>query len=69
LFNDLSTAWVFFAIFVGIIILLLFAVIYDVISLGWIVINVYGNDHYLLAFISGFYGAWQLGYAPGDVEM
>ncbi|KAG2742365.1 phospholipid-translocating P-type ATPase [Suillus brevipes Sb2] len=89
LFNGLNTnvwtAWVFFAIFIGIIILWLFTVIYDAISPGWIVTNVYGNNHYLftsayfwlsqplviaIAILPRYlYRAWQLGYAPGDLEI
>lgn len=89
LFNGLNTnvwtAWVFFAIFIGIVILWLFTVIYDAISPGWMVTNLYGNNHYLLAsayfWLSQplviaiallpryLYRAWQLGYAPGDLEM
>jgi phospholipid-translocating ATPase len=89
LFNGLNTnvwtAWVFFAVFIGIIILWLFTLVYDAISPGWIVTNVYGNNHYLftsayfwlsqplviaIALLPRYlYRAWQLGYAPGDLEI
>lgn len=89
LFNGLNTnvwtAWVFFAVFIGIIILWLFTVVYNAISPGWIVTNVYGNNHYLftsayfwlsqplliaIALLPRYlYRAWQLGYAPGDLEI
>ncbi|KAG1855055.1 hypothetical protein C8R48DRAFT_609418 [Suillus tomentosus] len=89
LFNGLNTnvwtAWVFFAVFIGIIILWIFTAVYDAISPGWTVTNVYGNNYYLftsayfwlcqplviaIALLPRYlYRAWQLGYAPGDLEM
>ncbi|KAG2138285.1 hypothetical protein DEU56DRAFT_886925 [Suillus clintonianus] len=91
LFNGLNTnvwtAWVFFAVFIGIIILWLFTASCLALSLspGWIVTNVYGNNHYLfasayfwlcqplviaIALLPRYlYRSWQLGYAPGDLEV
>lgn len=89
LYNGLNTnvwtAWVFVAVFIGIVLLWLFTVVYNSISPGWFVTGVYGNNHFL--FRSAYfwlcllltvaisllprylYRAWQLGYAPGDLEI
>jgi phospholipid-translocating ATPase len=89
LFNGLNTnvwtGWVFFAVFLGIVLLLLFTLVYNAISPGWFVTSVYGNNQFL--FKSAFfwlcqplcvaiallprylYRAWQTGYAPGDLEL
>ncbi|OJA16022.1 hypothetical protein AZE42_04283 [Rhizopogon vesiculosus] len=89
LFNGLNTnvwtVWVFFAVFIGIVILWVFTVVYNAISPGWFVTGVYGNNHFLfpsayfwlcqplavaIALLPRYlYRAWQLGYAPGDLEM
>lgn len=88
LYNGLNTnvwtAWVFFAVFVGIVLLWLFTVVYNSISPGWFVTNVYGNNHFLfgsvyfwlsqplviaIALLPRYlYRAWRLGYDPGDLE-
>ncbi|KAH7921381.1 phospholipid-translocating P-type ATPase [Leucogyrophana mollusca] len=89
LFNGLNTnvwtGWVFFAVFVGIVLLWLFTLVYNAISPGWFVTDIYGNNYYL--FRSAYfwlcqpitiaisllprylYRSWQLGYAPGDLEL
>ncbi|KAL4077222.1 hypothetical protein V8B97DRAFT_1866494 [Scleroderma yunnanense] len=89
LYNGLNTnvwtAWVFFAVFIGIVLLWLFTVVYNSISPGWFVTDVYGNNHFL--FRSAYFWlcqplaiaitllprylsrAWRLGYAPGDLEI
>lgn len=89
LYNGLNTnvwtAWVFGAVFIGIVLLWLLTVVYNSISPGWFVTDVYGNNHFL--FRSAYfwlclpltiaisllprylYRAWQLGYAPGDLEI
>ncbi|KAF8844450.1 phospholipid-translocating P-type ATPase [Paxillus ammoniavirescens] len=88
-FNGLNTnvwtGWVFFAVFLGIVLLLLFTLVYNSISPGWFVTDVYGNNHFLfrspyfwlcqplcvaIALLPRYlYRAWQLGYAPGDLEL
>ncbi|KAI6045617.1 hypothetical protein EDC04DRAFT_2865155 [Pisolithus marmoratus] len=89
LYNGLNTnvwtAWVFVAVFIGIVLLWLFTLVYNSVSPGWIVTTVYGNNHFL--FRSAYFWlclpltvaisllprylcrAWQLGYAPGDLEI
>jgi len=51
LFNGLCTAvwtgWVFFAVAIGIVLVVAYTGIYSIISPGWIVTPVYGNDHFL----------------------
>ncbi|KAF9227701.1 phospholipid-translocating P-type ATPase [Gyrodon lividus] len=88
-FNGLNTnvwtGWVFFAVFLGIVLLLLFTLVYNSISPGWFVTDVYGNNHFLfrspyfwlcqpicvaIALLPRYlYRAWQLGYAPSDLEL
>ncbi|KAH7909858.1 hypothetical protein BJ138DRAFT_1195493 [Hygrophoropsis aurantiaca] len=89
LFNGLNTnvwtGWVFFAVFLGIVLLWLFTLVYNAISPGWFVTDVFGNNYYL--FRSAYfwlcmpitiaisllprylYLAWKFGYAPGDLEI
>ncbi|KAF8447755.1 hypothetical protein L210DRAFT_940528 [Boletus edulis BED1] len=89
LFNGLNTnvwtGWVFFAVFLGIVLLLIYTLVYNSISPGWFVTSVYGNNQFL--FKSAFfwltqplcvaiallprylYRAWETGYAPGDLEL
>jgi len=89
IFNGLNTnvwtVWVFFAVFIGIILLWIFTLVYNAISPGWFVTGVYGNNYFLfrsayfwlcqpltiaVALLPRYlYRAWQLGYAPGDLEM
>lgn len=89
LYNGLNTnvwtAWVFFAVFIGIALLWLFTVVYNSISPGWFVTDVYGNNHFLfrsvyfwlsqplviaIALLPRYlYRAWRLGYDPGDLEI
>lgn len=107
LFNGLNTnvwtGWVFFAIFLGIVLLLVYTVppfvqlaalqqliiflqlVYNAISPGWFITDVYGNNHFLfgsayfwltqplcivIAILPRYlYRAWQTGYAPGDLEL
>ncbi|OCB86698.1 phospholipid-translocating P-type ATPase [Sanghuangporus baumii] len=51
LFNGLNTAawtaWVFFAVSLGIVLVWAYTAIYSLISPGWFYVPVYGNDHYL----------------------
>lgn len=104
-FNGLNTnvwtGWVFFAVFLGIVllwlftvwvspinyvsVLILFQVVYSAISPGWFVTDIYGNNHFLftsayfwlcqpltvaIALLPRYlYRSWQLGYAPGDLEL
>jgi len=88
LFNGLNTnvwtGWVFFAVFIGILLLWLFTLVYNSISPGWFITDIFGNNHFL--FRSAYfwltqplivllcllprwlYRAVQLGYDPGDLE-
>ncbi|KAK0439550.1 phospholipid-translocating ATPase [Armillaria borealis] len=89
LFNGLNTnvwtGWVFFAVFIGIILLWLYTVVYNAISPGWFVTLVYGNNIYL--FRSALFWlslpitvcvslapryiakAWKFGFAPDDIDI
>ncbi|KAH7889506.1 hypothetical protein F5I97DRAFT_1844721 [Phlebopus sp. FC_14] len=83
--TNVWTGWVFFAVFIGIVLLWLFTVVYNAISPGWFITDVYGNNHFLfpsayfwlcqpltvaIALLPRYlYRAWQLGYAPGDLEL
>ncbi|KAK0496771.1 phospholipid-translocating ATPase [Armillaria luteobubalina] len=89
LYNGLNTnvwtGWVFFAVFIGIILLWLYTVVYNAISPGWFVTLVYGNNIYL--FRSALFWlslpitvcvslapryiakAWKFGFAPDDVDI
>lgn len=52
LFNGLNThawtIWVFFAVSIGIVLLMIYTAIYNVISPGWFHTNIYGNNYFLL---------------------
>ncbi|KAK0211297.1 phospholipid-translocating ATPase [Desarmillaria ectypa] len=89
LFNGLNTnvwtGWVFFAVFIGIILVWLYTVVYNAISPGWFVTLVYGNNIYL--FRSALFWlslpitvcvslapryiakAWKFGFAPDDIDI
>ncbi|KII88208.1 hypothetical protein PLICRDRAFT_175835 [Plicaturopsis crispa FD-325 SS-3] len=41
------TGWVFFAVFIGILLIWLFTVVYSAISPGWFYTDVFGNNHFL----------------------
>ncbi|TFK63348.1 phospholipid-translocating P-type ATPase [Pluteus cervinus] len=88
LFNGLNTSawtvWIFICIFLGIVLLWVYTAIYNIISPGWIVTPVYGNNHFL--FESAFFWlclpltvcvalaprylakAWKTGFAPDDID-
>ncbi|KAF8205548.1 phospholipid-translocating ATPase [Mycena galopus ATCC 62051] len=88
LYNGLNTAvwtgWVFFAMFLGIVLVWLYTAIYSLISPGWFYTPVYGNDHFL--FHSAYFWlcvpytiilallprylilAWQFGFNPSDID-
>ncbi|KAJ6622908.1 hypothetical protein B0H10DRAFT_2213939 [Mycena sp. CBHHK59/15] len=88
LFNGLNTnvwtGWVFFAVFLGIVLVWAYTAIYSLISPGWFHTPVYGNDHYL--FRSAYFWlclpltvllalapryiakAWTFGFAPDDID-
>ncbi|KAI0071851.1 phospholipid-translocating P-type ATPase [Panus rudis PR-1116 ss-1] len=57
IFNGLSTAawtgWVFFALGIEVVLIWAYTAIYSIISPGWFVTPIYGNDHYL--FTSAYY--------------
>jgi len=89
LFNGLNTNvwtwWVFFAVTIGIILLLLFTAIYSAISPGWFVTVVWGNNSFLwpsayfwlclpltvcLALAPRYLAkAWKFGFAPDDIDI
>jgi phospholipid-translocating ATPase len=89
LFNGLNTkfwtAWVFFSVFIGIILIWAYTAIYSIISPGWFVTDVYGNDHFLfrspifwfsilvtviLALLPRYlYIAWSFGFRPNDLDI
>ncbi|KIJ69189.1 hypothetical protein HYDPIDRAFT_144965 [Hydnomerulius pinastri MD-312] len=83
--TNVWTGWVFFAVLLGIVLLWLFTIVYSAISPGWFVTDIYGNNHFLftsayfwlcqpltiaIALLPRYlYRSWQLGYAPGDLEL
>ncbi|KAK7038221.1 phospholipid-transporting ATPase [Favolaschia claudopus] len=89
LFNGLNTnvwtGWVFFAVFLGIVLVWGYTAIYSIISPGWMVTPVFGNDHFL--FRSAYFWlcvpftvilallprylirAWQFGFRPNDIDI
>ncbi|THH16144.1 hypothetical protein EW146_g4435 [Bondarzewia mesenterica] len=89
LYNGLNTnvwtGWVFFAVLIGIVLIWAYTAIYSIISPGWFVTPVYGNDHFLfhsalfwlglpitvlLALAPMYlYKAWNFGFNPNDVEI
>ncbi|KAK7694056.1 hypothetical protein QCA50_003632 [Cerrena zonata] len=88
LFNGLNTAawtgWVFFALGIEVVLIWAYTGIYSIISPGWFVTPIYGNDHYL--FTSAFYWlgmllvipicllprfvakAYKFNFAPSDID-
>ncbi|KAG9318662.1 hypothetical protein JVU11DRAFT_755 [Chiua virens] len=88
LYNGLNTnvwtGWVFFAILLGIALLWIYTAVYNSISPGWFVTDVYGDNPFLfgsayfwlcqplcvaIAILPRYlYRAWLTGYAPGDLE-
>jgi len=89
LFNGLNTkvwtAWVFFSVFIGIVLIWVFTAIYSIISPGWFSTDIYGNDHFLfrspifwfgilitflLALLPRYlYMAWSFGFHPNDLDI
>ncbi|KAJ7481094.1 phospholipid-translocating ATPase [Mycena galericulata] len=89
LFNGLNTnvwtGWVFFAVFLGIVLVWAYTAIYSIVSPGWISTPVFGNDHYL--FHSAYFWlcipltvclalapryiskAWSFGFMPHDIDI
>ncbi|KAJ6526292.1 phospholipid-translocating ATPase [Mycena vulgaris] len=89
LFNGLNTrvwtGWVFFAVFLGIVLVWVYTAIYSIISPGWIRTPIFGNDHYL--FHSAYFWfclpltillalapryiakAWAFGFRPNDIDI
>jgi len=79
------TGWVFFATFLGVVLVWIYTAIYSLISPGWFVTPVYGNDHFL--FRSAYFWlclpitilfsllprylakAWKFGYMPDDIDI
>ncbi|KAG6899806.1 hypothetical protein C0993_006629 [Termitomyces sp. T159_Od127] len=89
LFNGLNTnvwtGWVFFAVSIGIVLVLLYTAIYAAISPGWFVTPMYGYNHFLwpsayfwlcmplticLALAPRYFAkAWKFGFAPDDIDI
>jgi phospholipid-translocating ATPase len=89
LFNGLNTkvwtAWVFFSVFIGIVLIFVYTAIYSLISPGWFSTAVFGNDHFLfrspifwfglpitvlLALLPRYlYMAWNFGFNPNDLDI
>ncbi|KAJ7907347.1 hypothetical protein B0H13DRAFT_2332504 [Mycena leptocephala] len=89
LFNGLNTnvwtGWVFFAVFLGIVLVWVYTALYSLISPGWFHTPVYGNDYYL--FHSAYFWlcvpfavivalapryltlAWKFGFRPNDIDI
>jgi len=89
LFNGLNTnvwtGWVFFATFLGIVLVWIYTAIYSIIAPGWFPTNAFGNDHFL--FRSAYFWlclpitiifslmprylakAWKFGYMPDDIDI
>jgi len=79
------TGWIWFATFLGIVLIWLYTAIYSIISPGWFATGAWGNDHYLFhsayfwlclpitiiyALVPRYlYKAWKLGYAPDDIDI
>ncbi|KAG6908762.1 hypothetical protein DXG01_003374 [Tephrocybe rancida] len=77
-------AWVFFAVFIGIVVVWLFTIIYSVLTPGYSVTNLYGS--YYILFTSAYFWlcipitfflslaprfiarAWKFGYTPDDLD-
>ncbi|KAI0053960.1 phospholipid-translocating P-type ATPase [Auriscalpium vulgare] len=89
LFNGLNTrvwtGWVFFAVFIGIVLIWVYTAVYSVIAPGWFSTPVYGNDHFLfhsalfwlsipltflLALLPRYlWTAWSFGFDPNDIDI
>ncbi|KAI9508448.1 phospholipid-translocating P-type ATPase [Russula earlei] len=89
LFNGLNTkvwtAWVFFAVFIGIVLIGAYTAIYSLIRPGRFFTPVYGNDHYLFQSAIFWFGilitalvallprylylAWSFGFNPNDLDI
>jgi len=89
LFNGMNTnvwtGWVFFAVFLGIVLVWIYTAIYSIVSPGWFPTDAFGNDHYL--FQSAYFWlclpitilfslmprylakAWKFGYMPDDIDI
>ncbi|KAF7337884.1 Phospholipid-transporting ATPase [Mycena venus] len=89
LYNGLNvnvwTGWVFFAVFLGIVLVWVYTAIYSIITPGWISTPVLGNDHFL--FRSAYFWfcvpfavilaltprylirAWEFGFRPNDIDI
>lgn len=89
LYNGLNTTawtgWIWFATFLGVVLVWLYTAIYSVVSPGWFATGGWGNDHYL--FHSAYFWlclpitiifalmprylskAWKLGYMPDDIDI
>ncbi|KAJ7036233.1 hypothetical protein C8F04DRAFT_954026 [Mycena alexandri] len=89
LFNGLNcnvwTWWVFFAVYLGIVLIWVYTAIYSIISPGWISTPVFGNDLFL--FRSAYFWlclpltvclavaprylsrAWAFGFQPNDIDI
>ncbi|KAK7455126.1 hypothetical protein VKT23_010997 [Stygiomarasmius scandens] len=89
LFNGLNTSfwsgWVFFAVFIGIVLVWIYTAVYDTISPGWFTTPVFGNNIFL--FHSAYFWlclpltivlalapryiakAWKFGFAPDDIDI
>ncbi|KAJ6509889.1 phospholipid-translocating ATPase [Mycena vitilis] len=79
------TFWIFFALFFGFAVVWGFTAIYSIVSPGYAVTAVYGNDHYVLqsanfwlclvltffiAFTPRYVAkAWNFGYNPSDIDI
>ncbi|KAH9484429.1 Putative phospholipid-transporting ATPase C24B11.12c [Psilocybe cubensis] len=88
-YNGLNTSawtgWVFFAVFIGDILVLVYTAVYNAISPGWFVTPVYGNNNFLfksaffwfgipltvlLALLPRYlYKSWKFAFAPDDVDI
>ncbi|KAI1791774.1 hypothetical protein LXA43DRAFT_888661, partial [Ganoderma leucocontextum] len=88
LFNGLNThvwtGWIFFAVLLGIVLVWAYTAIYSIISPGWFVTPVFGNDHYLftsayfyfsiilvvvLALLPRYIAkAYQFSFSPSDMD-
>ncbi|KAG5643214.1 hypothetical protein DXG03_001334 [Asterophora parasitica] len=89
LFNGLNTnvwtGWVFFAVFIGIALLLVYTAVYAAISPGWFVTPMWGMNHFLwpsayfwlclplticLSLAPRYLAkAWKFGFAPDDIDI
>ncbi|PPQ72110.1 hypothetical protein CVT24_002421 [Panaeolus cyanescens] len=88
LFNGLNTSawtgWVFFAVFLGCVLIWVYTAVYNIISPGWFVTPVYGNNNFLFESAYYWFGflltvllallprylakAWRFGFYPDDID-